>query len=77
MVSVRLPESQLQRLECALERRRLAGTDDGTTHTRSRLLRVVITHGLDALDALELDGRRHRGKKAKSGKARVASGKKS
>lgn len=55
MVSVRLPAAQLRRLERALKKRRRAGTDDGTLQTRSRLLRVVIGHGLDALDALETD----------------------
>lgn len=50
MVSVRLPASQLRRLERALKKRRRAGSDDGSIHTRSRLLRVVIGLGLDALD---------------------------
>lgn len=50
MVSVRLPASQLRRLERALKRRRRLGTDDGAVMTRSRILRVVISHGLDYLE---------------------------
>lgn len=56
MVSVRLPAAQLRRLERALKRRRRAGSDDGTVQTRSRLLRIVIGRGLDALER-ELAGK--------------------